>query len=234
MKTTAGELIRRLNIMAGNVDEAPPGKPDIFGVEGMKVLKIPHKDLVELINETGAPNQALSTELWSYDLYEAKILACLFADPQALTEELVEKLARDNSSWILCEYCCNKVVWKTPFAMKKAVEWSESSDDMLTFAGFCLTGALAKYLPTGSSSELGFFDRALFTARKQASRQEGHSSRAISSALKLIGMRGKDWHEAAVETCEEIAAQPSESAKWVATQALAELMTSELRKAFGE
>lgn len=234
MKPNASELIQRLDNMANNPETFSSNEWDIFGMGGMKILNIPHDDLVELAEEVGTPNQPLAVELWDSDRYEAKILSCLFTDPEELTEDLLDEWVPEIQSWIVCEYCCNKVIWKAPFAMKKAAEWSESEDDALISAGFSLTGALAANLPSGAEGELGFFDRALFTARKQASRPGSITPKSISSALKLIGVRNRDWHEAAVETCDEIAAQPSDTAKWVASQALAELMTSGLRKAFSE
>jgi hypothetical protein len=128
--------------------------------------------------------------------------------------------------------CCRgEMIWETQFAKKKAVEWAESSDDWRIYAGFSLISELAYRIPAGDPDELGFFDRSLFIARKQASRSENNIPKAVSAAIRAIGTRSGDWREAAVEACEEIAMQPSETAKRVASQALGDLLSSEIGKA---
>ena len=231
MRPTAESVTERLIQMSGKGTDLSGQKRHIFGMEDLRVLDIPHERLVSLAEEIGTPNQPLAVALWQSDLYEAKILSCILTDPAALTEEMLDDWASRITSWILCDYYCSKAIWKTPFAMKKAIEWAESDDDWHVYAGFSLIGVLAFRLPAGDPNELGFFDRSLFIARKQASRSEMNVPKAISSALKVIGVRSSEWHEAAVETCEEIALQPSEAAKWVASQALGDLLSSETLKA---
>lgn len=201
-----------------------------FGIDDLRFLGIPHSKLLELGEELGTPNQKLAAELWNSDIYEAKLLSCILSDPNKLTEEQADKWAASFDAWIICNYCCNKAVWKAPFAVKKAYEWSNSDSARAVYAGFSLTAALAANLPQGNADELGFFDSFLFLARKHASSEDADIRRVISSALKQLGQRSADWHEAVVETCREIAAQPSENARWTASQALAELMKSDTLK----
>ena len=231
MKPTAEIVIEKLTRMSGKGMDLSDKKRHIFGMEGMCVLDIAHERLLELAEEIGSPNQSLAAALWQSDLYEAKILSCILTDPAALTERMLDEWVSGITSWVVCDYCCSKTIWKTPFAGKKAIEWAESDDDWHVYAGFSLIGVLAFRISAGDPNELGFFDRSLFIARKQASRPQANVPKAISSALKSIGTRSRDWHEAAVETCEEIAMQPSETAKWVASQALGDLLSSEIAKA---
>jgi 3-methyladenine DNA glycosylase AlkD len=198
----------------------------IFGMESLRVLDVPHERLRALAAEIGVPNQPLAASLWRSDLYEAKILACILADPGAFTEESIEEWMSGIASWVICDYCCGEMIWKMPFAKKKASEWAESPDDWRIYAGFSLISVLAYRTPAGDPDELGFFDRSLFIARKQASRSEKNIPKAVSSAIGAIGTRSGDWHDAAVETCEEIAMQQSETAKWVASQTLGDLLSS--------
>ncbi|MDL2263722.1 DNA alkylation repair protein [Synergistaceae bacterium OttesenSCG-928-I11] len=231
MKSTAVTVTEKLIRMSGKTTDLSEEKRHIFGMEGLRVLDIPHERLVAFAEEIGMPDQPLATALWQSDLYEARILSCILMDPAALTEPLLDEWAAGITSWVVCDYCCSKAIWKTPLAEKKAVEWAEGKDDWHIYAGFSLIGVLAFRLAADDPNELGFFDRSLFIARKQASQPQVNVSRAISSALKSIGTRSRDWHEAAVETCEEIAMQPSETAKWVASQALGDLLSSEIAKA---
>src|SRR4029079_13620134 len=46
----------------------------------------------------------LARALWRSGIHEARILATLVADPEAITEEDMEAWAADLSSWDLCDF----------------------------------------------------------------------------------------------------------------------------------
>jgi 3-methyladenine DNA glycosylase AlkD len=229
MGSLAEEIIGKLNEMAEadcSANESRLGQLDIYGIRNMRFLDIPHDKLLEIARETGRPRQDLAMELWNSDHYEARILSCMLSDPGEITGEQADAIAGSLDSWILCEYFCGNVLWRIPSAMKKAVEWADSGDETLMCTGFSLIAAIAAHTEADSVDEPGFFDNALFLARKRASDLSASVLRAVSSALTTIGKMSRDWHEAAVETAGEIAAQPSESARWVASQTLGELKSS--------
>jgi 3-methyladenine DNA glycosylase AlkD len=220
--------MRKLSDMANAETPRPDAKLGIFGMEKLDFLNIPHQKLVELAKEIGTPQHDLALELWNNDSYEAKLLSCMFSEPSKITEEMADELAKSLDSWVICEYCCSKLLFKLPFAMKKALEWANSESSVISCVGFNLIAALAANLPKDAENELGFFDSALFYARKHASNEDAHVRRAICRALYHIGRRGKYWHDASVETADEIGAQPSEAARWVASQSLGDLMSTKL------
>ncbi|MDR3332286.1 MAG: DNA alkylation repair protein [Synergistaceae bacterium] len=229
------EIIDRLNEMAGaddSVKEIKLGHLDIFGIRDLLFLDIPHEKLLAIADEIGRPRQDIANELWRADQYEAKILSCMLSDPAGITEEQADELAGNFDSWFLCDYYCNKILWKMPFAVRKASEWADSENDKLLCSGFSLIAAIALHAPHGRDCQPGFYDNALFLARKRASSKNPHVRRAVSSALAMIGRIDADWNEASVETAGEIAAQPSEKARWVASQALADLKSSRVKNAF--
>lgn len=221
----AADIIARLNAMARREPADSAHRDDIFGVGKMGFLDIPYAELAALARDLGAPRHDLAQALWSSGGYEAKILSCLLEDPSGLTEEGVDAWADSFDSWVVCDYCCNSLLWQTRFAMKKAIEWAGSDRETLQYAGFSLIAALAANLPA-DGEEIGFFDTALFYARKYASSPNRHVQKAVSTALQQIGKRSAFWHEAVVDTAEEIAAQPSESSRWVASQTFAELKST--------
>jgi 3-methyladenine DNA glycosylase AlkD len=214
--------------MANVETPRPDEKLGIFGIEKLNFLNIPHQKLVNLAEEIGMPQHDLAQELWLSDSYEAKLLSCMFSEPSKITEEMADELAQGLDSWIICDYCCSKLLFKLPFAMKKALAWADAKSNVISCVGFNLIAALAANLPKDADEELGFFDSALFYTRKHAANEDAHVRRAICRALRNIGRRGKYWHDAAVETADEIGAQPSEAARWVASQSLGELMSTKL------
>jgi 3-methyladenine DNA glycosylase AlkD len=226
--------------VVGKLSEmANPGAPkseelDLFGIEKLEFLDVPHEKLVGLAEDVGTPKHELALELWNCDTYEAKLLSCMFCEPSKITMERADELAMGLDSWIICEYCCSKLLWKLPFAARRALKWANSGDDVLSCVGFSLIAALAANLPSDSDNEPGFFDSALFYARKHASNRNMNVKRAVSYALCMIGRRSRSWHEGAVETAEEIAGQPNEAARWVSSQSLAELKCTKVTNMFKE
>lgn len=223
----AENIIARLNAMARREPADSGQREDIFGVGEMGFLNIPHAELAALARDLGAPRHDLAQTLWGSGGYEAKILSCLLDDPSKLTEEQMATWADSFDSWVVCDYCCNNLLWQARFAMKKAIEWAGSNREALQYAGFSLIAALAANL-AADGEDLGFFDTALFYARKYASSPNRHVQRSVSAALQQIGKRNAFWHETVVETAEEIAMQPSESSRWVASQTFAELKSTRI------
>jgi 3-methyladenine DNA glycosylase AlkD len=237
MEARADRIIERLDEMAGDggsEDECKLGQLGIFGIQNLRFLDIPHEQLVALVGEIGRPRQELAIELWKSDQYEAKILSCMLSDPDDITEEQADGLAERLDSWVLSDYFCGEILWKLPYAMRKASEWADSGSETVRCSGFNLIAAIACRDQGASRRTPGFLDNALFLARKHASDANPSVQKAVSSALTMIGKVGRDWHEAAIEAADEIAAQPSESSRWVASQALGELKSSRVTNAFRE
>jgi hypothetical protein len=70
--------------------------------------------------------------------------------------------------------------------------------------------------------EFGFLDNALFMARKHSSHADPEIRNAVAEMLIATARLGPQWREAASETVEEIAMQPSAEARSVASRVSAE------------
>ncbi|MDR1515275.1 MAG: DNA alkylation repair protein [Synergistaceae bacterium] len=233
MDSLTSQVLKKLFAVAasgGSKGKMPDGKLDLFGLDKLVFLDVPHDKLMEIAHEVGIPRHELALDLWNEDSYEAKLLSCIFSEPSEITEEQADEMARGLDSWVICKFCCSKLLWKLPFAPQKAVQWANSPDDKISCLGFTLIAALAAKMPGGEGENFGFFDNALFQARKGASRDDLDVRRAITSALSMIGRRSRDWLDAAIETADEIGAQPCEASRWVASQSLAELKSTKITK----
>ena len=233
MENLSALVLRKLSEISANggaENKAPDEKLNIFGMEHPVFLDIPHRELMTIADEIGMTRHELALNLWKEDSREAKLLSCMFSEPSEITEEQADELAENLGSWVICQYVCNKLLWKMPFAPRKAIEWADAPQDAKSCAGFTLIAALAANMPDSRDDAFGFFDNALFQARKGASRNNNDVRRAVTLALGMIGRRSADWREAAIETADEIAAQPCEASRWVASQSLAELKSTKTAK----
>lgn len=101
-------------------------------------------------------------------------------------------------------------------AMKRSLDWIESEDAALRSRGFEEIAWLASELSLSEQGEAGFFDYALFSARKHANDESEPVRASIVTMMAAICARSPWWHEAVMETADEIAAQPADAPKQVA------------------
>src|SRR5215472_832653 len=100
-----------------------------FGIRTQRVLGISMPRLRHLSRRIGKHDHALAQELWETGLHEARILATLVDDPQAVTEEQMEQWVADFDSWDLCDQCCGNLFDKT------ALDWEKAT------SGACASGS---------------------------------------------------------------------------------------------
>lgn len=112
--------------------------------------------------------------------------------------------------------------------LMRAVELTEGNNDRSIIDGLLLYSEIALHLPAGDENELGIMDRALFTARKYSAIDDGQTIHAIAEMIKNIAQRSDEWREAAMETIDEIAMQPSDAAHRVAEVAARSIKVSKI------
>lgn len=91
-----------------------------FGINSANAYGISIPNLRSLAAEIkkkaiGSNNHALALQLWSSGIHEARILASLIDDPQAVTEDQLELWVKDIDSWDICDQCCNNLFARTEF-----------------------------------------------------------------------------------------------------------------------
>ena len=171
-------------------------------------------------------NSGLALELWNTGYHEARILATIIAEPGKVTLKQMEQWSSDFDSWDVCDQCCNNLFVDTPYAYKKAVQWSKQKKEFKKRAGFVLMAVLAVH-----SKELDYnaFISMLEIIKREADDERNFVKKAVNWALRQIGKRNADLHKAAIKTAEEILEMDSKAAKWIARDALKELNSENLR-----
>jgi len=165
-------------------------------------------------------DRRLAAKLWSSRVHEARILAGMIDDPARVTEQQMERWVRDFNSWDLCDQCCSNLFEKTPFAYRKAVEWSGREEEFVKRAGFVLMARLAVSDKKAADAR---FERFFLYIRKGASDERNYVKKAVNWALRQIGKRNRILNKKAIETALEIRESGSSAARWIASDALREL-----------
>ena len=94
-----------------------------FGISATNTLGVSVPDLRAIARKVGKEH-VLAQELWFSGIHEARLLASMIDDPQLVDEKQMEEWVSEFDSWDICDQCCGNLFDRTPFAYRKAVEWS--------------------------------------------------------------------------------------------------------------
>ncbi len=168
----------------------------------------------------GQRDHALAQQLWQTGLHEARILASMVDDCKQVTPAQMEQWVADFDAWDLCDQVCINLFDRTPWAVEKAIAWSERPEEFVRRAGFVLMAGMAIHRrELGDEVFMPFFPLMV----KQANDSRNFVRKAVNWALRGIGKRNENLRRAAIVTARQIAELGSPTAKWIAADALREL-----------
>ncbi|HKR05191.1 MAG TPA: DNA alkylation repair protein [Bacteroidia bacterium] len=172
------------------------------------------------IAKTIGRNHKLAMQLWKTGHHEAKHIAIFIADPNQVTEKLMEELLKDFSSWDTVDNCCGTLFTKTPFAFDKAIEWTKNKTEFQKRAGFVLMAELAIH---NKSAEDKKYEKFFSHIIRGSHDERNFVKKAVNWALRQIGKRNKRLCDKAIIAAKEIYAKGDSSSRWIASDALREL-----------
>lgn len=197
-----------------------------FGVTAKKAYGLSAPLLKSIAKKIGKDHE-LALKLWATEIYDARVIAFLIDDPDAVTEDQMEAWVNDFDSWAVCDGTCLYLFDRTPFAWKKVVEWSKREEEYVKRAAFSLMAVLAVHDKKATDAK---FEKLLPIIKRGASDERNFVKKAVNWALRQIGKRNLALNEKAIQTGEEIQKLDSKSARWIAADALRELRSEGVRK----
>ena len=173
------------------------------------------------------PDHGLAEALWATGVHEARLLAAFVDDPAAVTVEQMERWAASFDSWDLCDTVCGSLFDRTPFARDRAVAWSSREEEFVKRAGYAMMAWLAVHdREAGDERFLAFLPHV----ERGADDDRKLVRKAVSWALRQIGKRNAHLNAEAVTSAVRIRTRGSQSARWVASDALRELTGDPVRE----
>lgn len=197
-----------------------------FGISGVKAFGLSAPKLHRLAKEIGR-DHALAEELWRTGIHDAHHLAALVDEPARVTEAQMERWAEDFNSWDVVDTCCRYLFLYTPFAWKKAFEWSGRKEEFVKRAAFSQMAYLAQHDKEARDSR---FVRLLPILRREASDERNFVRKAVNWALRQIGKRNLALNRRAIAAGKQIRALDTRAARWIAADALRELQSDEVQE----
>jgi 3-methyladenine DNA glycosylase AlkD len=190
-----------------------------YGIRSKKAFGVSAPKLRAMAKAIGR-DHALAQRLWKTGVLDARALAALVDDPAKVTQQQMERWVRDFDNWAVCDTCCGRLFDKTPFAWKKAVEWSKRKEEYVKRAGYALMAWLAVHDKQADDNR---FMKFLPHIKRGATDERNFVKKAVNWGLRQIGKRNLNLNGHAIRTAKEIDRIDSSAAKWVAGDALREL-----------
>ena len=199
-----------------------------FGIQSTKSFGVSVPKLRTLAHEVVRDHQ-LALKLWDTGLHDARLLATMVDDPEKVTIDQMDRWVRDFDSWDVVDGSCGNLFDKTPFAVTK--EWCNREEEFVKRAGFVLMAELAVH--DKEAKDKVFLD-FLPLIVGGASDRRNFVKKAVNWSLRQIGKRNLRLNRAAVSTAMKIQKMESGAAKWIASDALRELKSSQVLKRLRE
>ncbi len=196
-----------------------------FGISPDKTFGISIPELRKIAKETGK-NHKLALSLWKTGYHEARILAAMIDNPDEVTASQMNKWVKDFDSWDVCDQCCMNLFDKTPFAYEKVFEWSKRKEEYVKRAAFSLIAVLAVHDKKAADEK---FVRFFPLIKKASTDERNFVKKAVNWALRQIGKRNMNLNKEAIKLAKEIIKIDSNTAKWIATDAIKELENEKIR-----
>jgi len=197
-----------------------------FGISAKNTLGISIPILRSMAKEIGK-DHALALSLWRSGIHEARILSSLMDDPRLVTERQMDDWAGDFDSWDVCDQVCMNLFSKTPYAIKKAKEWSVREEEFVKRASFALIAGLSLGGSKTTDAELVSFLQIIESASAD---ERNFVKKAVNWALRQIGKRNKALNRKALASARRIQRLDSRSARWIANDAIRELESEAVRR----
>ena len=221
-RASLDEVMSRLKSLGSERNRAGMQR---YGINVDKAFGVSVTKLRALAKEIGR-NHELSLQLWSTRIHEAWILAALVGEPEKVTPRQMDAWVRDFDSWDVCDTVCGSLFDKTPFAYKKAADWSQKDKEFVKRAGFALMAWLAVHDKKANNKS---YEKFFLSIRRGATDERNFVKKAVNWALRQIGKRNRELNKKAITLSKEIQKINSKSARWVANDALKELTSSKVQ-----
>ena len=197
-----------------------------FGIVTKKAYGVSAPELRKLARQIGRDHD-LAQRLWASGIYDARLLAALIDDPKQVTEEQMESWVADFDNWATCDGVCLHLFDRTPFAHRKAIEWSARDEEFVKRAGFALMAVLAVHNKQAPDAA---FERFLPIIERESDHDRNFVKKAVNWALRQIGKRNSALNSKAIAAAERIRKRQTRAARWIAADALRELQGEAVQK----
>jgi 3-methyladenine DNA glycosylase AlkD len=191
-----------------------------FGIVGENRLGLSVPAMRSIARALGH-DHALALALWETGIPDARIVASMVVDPALLTSRQMDEWVKGFASWDVCDQTCLNAFSKSPLAWRKVAIWSRRKHEFERRAAFALLATLAVHDKLAPDQD---FIAALALVEGASDDDRNFVKKAVNWALRNIGKRNAALRSEAIESAQRIQQQGGRSARWIAADALRELL----------
>ena len=193
-----------------------------FGIPSDHAWGVTVADIRKIAKDVGR-NHDLAARLWATGVYEARLLAAFVDEPERVSVVQMDRWCRDFDNWAVCDTVCFHLFDRTPHALSRVTKWAKSDDEFVKRAAFALLASVGLHAKTADDASL---TACLPLIERAADDERNFVKKGVSWALRVVGRRSPDLHEAAVEVARRLVDGPGPAARWVGKDALRELTSA--------
>jgi 3-methyladenine DNA glycosylase AlkD len=186
---TAPELLARLESLGSAATRKTYAR---HGVRGA-TYGVTYAHLSALKKEIKV-DQALAEALWASGNHDARILATMIADAQAMPGSMIHAWAKDLDNYVLTDALA-KLAAASPYARRLMETWMGSKSEWLASAGWTVAAVLAGDSKVPRGVDFADLLTRIESGIRAAKNRVRHS---MNSALIAIGLRDERLREAAL------------------------------------
>jgi len=197
-----------------------------FGIKSAKIYGVSIPEIRKLAQEIGT-DRKLALQLWRVNCRERRILASMIDEPAAVPEEQLDQWVAGFDNWEVCDQCCMNLFEKTPYAYKKATQWSKAKEEFIRRAGFVMMARLAVSDKKAHDEK---FEAFLPLIIQRADDERNYVKKAVSWALRQIGKRNRHLNQKAIAATRQIQKADTQATRWIASDVLRELTDQNIQE----
>lgn len=197
-----------------------------YGVHVEKAFGVSMANMKILAKQLGR-NHELAAALWKTGWYEARMIASMVDQPDAVTSMQMDAWCRDFDNWGICDTVCFNLFDRTPHAWKKVGQWSRKSGEFQKRTAFALLWSLTVHDKLAGDEK--FID-GLRLIELAADDERHFVKKAVNMALRAIGKRNLALNKAATASAHRLATSLDATPRWIGKDALRELTSPVLIK----
>jgi 3-methyladenine DNA glycosylase AlkD len=146
-------------------------------------------------------DDALARGLWATGNTDARVLACMVADPAAMSEDDLDSWLADIDYYVLVDTFVAEIASRVPGVRERWIRWASSDRDWTAQAGWDLLGFLAMHDP---GLDDAFFSEQLARIERELPAAGNRTRHAMNGAVIAIGIRDDPLRSRAIEAARRI------------------------------
>ncbi|MAM12819.1 MAG: DNA alkylation repair protein [Rhizobiaceae bacterium] len=204
-----------LAVLEATADPARLAEMERVGIRTDAAIGLSNPQLRQIAKTVGVNHQRAAA-LWQSPVREAKMLALLTFDPAKLTQAEMLSLAGDFASWEMVDLAADLFV-EARFDAEIVSLFAEDDREFVRRTAFAMiAGAAVHRKKEPDENFLALF----LLIETHAADQRNFVKKAVSWALRNIGMRNARCHQAAMALAEKLAASDDRAKAWVGRDAV--------------